>query len=48
MAVGAERRSKLPYYTGNGDVSVWVKILEWDDKPKTNIKTIDTCTTSNS
>ena len=26
----------LQPFTGNGDVSIWVKIFEWDDKPQTN------------
>ena len=28
---------KLQTFTGNGDFSIWVKILECDDKPQTNI-----------
>ena len=26
----------LQSFTGNDDVSIWVKIFEWDDKPQTN------------
>ena len=34
MAMSADLQS----FTGNGDVSIWVKkILEWDDKPQTKL-----------
>ena len=23
-------------FNGKGDVSIWLKILEWEDKPRTN------------
>ena len=32
MAISAEHRKKLQPFIGNGDVSIWVKILEWDNK----------------
>ena len=36
MAISAELSLNLQPFTGNGDVSKWVKILEWDEKLQTN------------
>ena len=34
MAMSPEHSSKFVDFTGNGDVSIYVKNLEWDDKPQ--------------
>ena len=34
MTMSAEIDKNLQPFTGNGDVFIWVKILESDEKPK--------------
>ena len=40
MVMSAEYRPILHPFISNGDVSIWVRILEWDIKHQTNNPTL--------
>ena len=43
MAMSAENRSNLQPFSDNSNVSTWVKILEFDEKPKKKNKFLNNC-----